>query len=142
MSVLCYLNFDGNASEALAFYQDVFKTKEPEVLTYGAYKNDPNYQAPEEIKDLVMHAEIIIFDSVVMVSDTPKGFGFDFVSGNNFSLAVTSDRKDLLKTSWDLLKVGGKVITDLGEQPFVPYYGYLIDKFGVGWQFISSSQTK
>ena len=138
MPVLCYLNFDENAKDALSFYQHVFKTESPEVLTYGAYKDDPNYQAPDEIKDLIMHAEIKIFDSTVMISDTPKGYETKFSLGNNFSLAVTSKDKDLLQASWDLLKEGGKIITDFGKQPFVAYYGYLVDKFGVCWQFIGT----
>jgi PhnB protein len=108
-------------------------------MTYGDYKEDPNYQAPDHIKHLIMHAEIEIFGSKVMVSDTPKGFDFDFILGNNFSLAVTSKDKEQMKHAWELLKEGGKVFTDLGVQPFVPYYGYLIDKFGVGWQFIYES---
>lgn len=136
MSVLCYLNFSENAKEALAFYQHVFQTKDPYILTYGDYQEDPNYTAPDQIKHLIMHAEIEVFGSKVMVSDTPKGFDFDFVLGNNFSLAVTSKDKDRMRNAWELLKEGGKVITDLGVQPFIPYYGYLIDKFGVGWQFI------
>ena len=136
MSVLCYLNFYENAGEALKFYQKVFQTKDPYILTYGNYKEDPNYKAPEQIKHLIMHAEIVIFGSTVMISDNPRGFGFDFVEGNNFSLAVTSKDKEEMKKSWDLLKEGGKIITDIGPQPFVPYYGYLFDKFGVGWQYI------
>jgi len=118
-------------------HQSVFQTKDPYVMTYGDYKEDPNYQAPDHIKHLIMHTEIEIFGSKVMVSDTPKGFDFDFILGNNFSLAVTSKDKEHMKHAWELLKEGGRVITDLGVQPFVPYYGYLIDKFGVGWQFIS-----
>lgn len=136
MSVLCYLNFSENAKEALLFYQKVFKTKDPYILTYGEYKEDPNYTAPDQIKALIMHAEIEIFGSKVMISDTPQGFGFDFVMGNNFSVAVTSNDKLKIKDAWDLLKEGGRVVTELGVQPFVSYYGYLFDKFGVGWQFI------
>jgi PhnB protein len=139
MSVICYLNFDENAREALSFYQHVFQTKDPHILTYGEYKDDPDYQAPEQIKHLIMHAEMEIFGSKVMFSDTPRGFDFHFIQGNNVSISVLSNDKDKMKTSWDLLKEGGKVITDLSEQPFVSYYGYLVDRLGVYWQFISET---
>jgi PhnB protein len=135
MSTLCYVNFHGNAREAISYYQRIFKGPEPEIMSYGDYV-DPNYQTPEHIKHLVMHAEIIVFGSRIMISDTPEGFGMDLIKGNNFSLAIVSNDIEKLKDAWHQLKVDAKVITEFSPSFFSEGYGYLIDKFDTPWQLI------
>lgn len=136
MPTLCYVNFAGNAREAIAFYHNIFKGFEPKIMTYGDYV-DPNYTAPDHIKHLVMHAEIEVFGSRVMISDTPEGFGFDLKQGNNFALAVVSQDAEAMKRTWGLIREGAQVITDFQPSFFSQGYGYLVDKFGIPWQFIT-----
>ena len=40
-----------------------------------------------------------------------------------------------LQGAYDRLKEGGKVLMELQETFWSKAYGYLVDKFGVGWQF-------
>lgn len=135
MPIVSYLNFDQNAVDAIKYYQEIFETEEPNIMKYGDF-NDPSYDAPEHIRDLVMHCEIKIFGERVMIADTPRGFGMDYISGNNITVAIVSSDIEKLKKAWSRLSKDSKVINPFEKTFFSEGYGFLFDKFGIGWQFI------
>lgn len=130
MAVNTYISFNGNCRQAVSFYADVFQTEPPEFITYGSHEND--FPLPDAVKDLIMHTELNIMDGKVMFSDS-----FDsetFKAGNNISIMIGSDDKEVLKTVFHRLKDGGEVVMPLQETFWSSLYGYVTDKFGIGWQ--------
>ena len=81
-------------------------------MTFGDSPQNPNYQLPEEAKDLVMHTRLSIFGSTVMFSTRP---GSPFTIGNNVTLAVVSSDEDKMRKAFEALKDGGKVTMELQE---------------------------
>jgi PhnB protein len=136
MPIVSYLNFDQNAESAITYYKDVFETEEPEIMRYGDF-NDPSYDAPEHIKDLVMHCEMKILGERVMIADTPRGFGMNHIIGTNVTVALVFPDAAKLKKIFDKLATQGKVISPFEKTFFSEGYGFLFDKFGIGWQFIT-----
>ena len=132
MSVDVYLNFNGNCREAVEFYAEVFKTEKPQIMTFGEAPPNPNYELPEEAKDLVMHTRLNIDGSNVMFSDTFPGM--PFVEGNNVTLAIVNKDIDQIKSLYEGLKEGGKVVMELQETFWSKLYGQVTDKFGIHWQ--------
>ncbi|MFT4414503.1 VOC family protein [Fredinandcohnia humi] len=132
MSVDVYLVFNGNCQEAVEFYTKVFKIETPKIMTFGESPQNPEYQLPEEAKDLVMHARLTIDGSNVMFSDTFPGQ--PFVLGNNVTLALISKNMDDLKSWYEQLKDGGTVGMELQETFWSKLYGQVTDKFGIHWQ--------
>jgi PhnB protein len=132
MSVDVYLNFNGNCREAVEFYAEVFKTEKPQIMTFGEAPPNPNYELPEEAKDLVMHTRLNIDGSNVMFSDTFPGT--PFVEGNNVTLAIVNKDIDQIKSIYEGLKEGGKVVMELQETFWSKLYGQVTDKFGIHWQ--------
>lgn len=132
MAVDVYLNFKGNCRQAVEFYAEVFNTEITQIMTFGEAPQSPDYQLPEEAKDLVMHARLNIDGSRVMFSDTFPGF--PFVEGNNVSLAFVNKDIDLVKNVFEKLKQGGTVSMDLQETFWSKSYGSLKDQFGIEWQ--------
>ncbi|QUW22818.1 VOC family protein [Sporosarcina sp. Marseille-Q4063] len=132
MSVDVYLNFNGNCREAVEFYAEVFGTEKPEIMTFGEAPQHPDYQLPEEAKDLVMHTRLNISGSNVMFSDVFPGN--PFVAGNNISLALVSEDMDEIKSVFSKLSEGGTVRMELQETFWSKSYGSLTDKFGIEWQ--------
>lgn len=130
MAVNAYINFRGNCREALEFYTDVFGAQKPDIMTYG--EQDHAFPITEEAKNLVLHAELNFMGGKVMFSDVMDNM--PFVVGNNICLTVVSDNQQALQTAFAKLKVGGQVIMDLQETFWSGLYGYLIDRFGIGWQ--------
>lgn len=129
-----YINFKGEAKEAIAFYEDVFDTKCQNLMTFGEAPEDPEHPINDEIKDLVMNASIIIEGTYVMISDVPDMFGFEVTEGNNLSLVVSTDDDEKIDRLFKRLSEGGTV-----TMPFlkllVQKYGSLKDQFGIHWMF-------
>ncbi|KMJ57624.1 glyoxalase [Bacillus sp. LL01] len=132
MSVDAYLVFNGNCREAVEFYAKVFQTETPQIMTFGDTPENPEYQLPEEAKELVMHTRLTIDGSNVMFSDTFPGQ--EYIVGNNVTLALVSHNMDDLKSWYEQLKEGGKVDMELQETFWSKLYGQVTDKFGVHWQ--------
>lgn len=132
MSVDVYLNFNGDCREAVEFYAEVFKTEKPQIMTFGEAPPNPNYELPEEAKNLVMHTRLNIDGSYVMFSDTFPGT--PFVEGNNVTLAIVNKDIDQIKSIYAGLKEGGKVVMELQETFWSKLYGQVTDKFGIHWQ--------
>lgn len=133
LSLQVYINFDGNCREAVEYYSKVFKTDKPEIMTFGDAPEDPGFSVPEESKNLVMHTQLIISGDIVMFSDTFPGM--PLVKGNNISLTVVTDDMDEITEAFNQLKAEGKVEMELQETFWSKYYGSLVDKYGITWQF-------
>lgn len=132
MAVNAYLNFNGNALEAVDFYADAFQTEKQKVMRFGDMPADPDFPLTEGSKQRVMHTFLNIAGSQVMFSDYPEGM--PFTVGNNVSLVVGFKDQEALKAAFEKLKVGGEIRMELQETFWSKCYGYAIDKFGVGWQ--------
>lgn len=137
-----YLNFDGQGQEAAHFYTNVLDAELAGLMTYGeASANDPEGM-PEEAKDLVMNAQIILKNGdPLMISDVPPGMGMSFRRGNNVSLTLTLDDEEEARTIFGKLAEGGMVSMDLQETFWSPLYGNCTDRFGIEWQISVEMKT-
>jgi PhnB protein len=121
-----YLNFHGNAREAMEFYRDVFGG-ELTINTYGDFGNPDESQA-----DKVMHSHLktsMGFD--LMGADVPGGEGEAKVSGMN--IVVSGDEEDELRGYWEKLSEGATISMALEKQMWGDIYGDLTDRFGTPW---------
>lgn len=138
MSLQAYINFNGNCREAVEFYSDVFGTEKPEIMSYKDAPADSDFPLTEETKDLVLHTSLDIEGGTVMFSDVPPDM--PLVTGNNISLVIVSKDMDRIRSLFNKLKDGGTVGMDLQETFWSRSYGFVTDKFGVGWQFDHDSE--
>jgi Uncharacterized protein conserved in bacteria len=139
MAMQVYINFNGNCREAVEYYSGVFGTEKPKIMLFGDVPPDPGFPLSEETKNLVMHTELNIKGTKVMFSDVPPGR--TLVIGNNISLVILGNDSDELKSLFNKLKDGGKVIMELQETFWSKLYGYLTDKYGISWQISMESAT-
>ena len=121
-----YLNFSGNARQALEFYEGVFGGTAV-VSTYGEY-GDPG--APEAGK--VMHGQLETSSGfTLMAADNPPGMERD--AGNNISVSLSGDDVDELRGYWAKLSDGGTVSVPLEKQMWGDEFGMCLDRFGIPW---------
>lgn len=135
MAIVPYLIFDGNAHQAIEYYAEVFQVEKPEIITYGSMPLDPDYEFPEEAKNLVMHAELNIKDSKIMFSDSFSGSPIQFLHGNNVELTFIDNDAEYIRQVFERLSKDGKVTMDIQETFWSKLYGALVDKLGMSWQF-------
>ena len=122
-----YLNFDGQARQAMEFYKAVFGG----TLTMSTFKEAGMKVDPAD-SDRIMHAALIADNGItLMASDTPKGW--DCNRGNNVSNSLSGENDSELRGYWDRLSQGATVTMPLAAAPWGDTFGMLDDKFGIRW---------
>lgn len=132
MAIGVYLNFNGNATEALDFYQSIFGGKVYK-MTFDEMPPDENFVIPDDKKDHIMHASITVGDTSINMSDILPGMGPDLVVGNNVQVMFSTDDYDQAKRIYDALIDKGQVIMPFSETFWSKGYGLLVDRFGIQW---------
>ena len=132
MSVLNpYLNFRGQAKEALEFYHAVFGGE----LTVSSFAELGMDDVPEAERGLVMHGQLETpAGFTLMASDVPSHM--DYAAGTNqfsISLSGPSDDDAELRGYWQKLGEGATIVEPLATAPWGASFGMLTDQFGVNW---------
>jgi PhnB protein len=131
MQVQPYLFFEGRAEEAIEFYRRAIGAKPGMMMRYkDSPEAPPPGRVPPGSDNKIMHAEMQIGDTLVMVSD---GMVSGKPSFKGFSLAIDAPDVATLDKQFAALSEGGKVEMPLGKTFWSPRFGMLTDKFGVGW---------
>lgn len=122
-----YLNFDGNAKDAMEFYKDALGGE----LTLSTFAQGGMPHEPEQAGK-IMHAQLVAENGItLMASDLPKGW--PFTPGNNVSISLSGDDDAQLRGYWDKLSAGATVGQPLMAAPWGDTFGMLTDKFGIRW---------
>ncbi|WP_155373447.1 VOC family protein [Catellatospora vulcania] len=121
-----YISFNGNAREAMEFYQGILGGN----LTMSTFGEFGDKDAP--YADQIMHA-MLESDAgyTLMASDTPPGMAYH--PGDNITVSLSGDDGDLLRGYWEKLTEGGAVGVPLEKQMWGDEFGALKDRFGVNW---------
>jgi len=132
-----YLDFDGNAEEALNFYKSVFGGEFTALMRYkdvsGAEACEGMKLADDEL-ERIMHVSLPIGNSsVLMASDVVESTGQKRVVGTNFSISINADSKEEAEKLYNGLAVEGTVTMPLADAFWGAYFGMLTDKFDVQW---------
>lgn len=135
MAMDIYMYFEGNDSEAVDFYSEVFETEKNEIMTYGDLPSDPNFEMRENQKKLILNTDLIINGTKVMFSDVFSGNDrTPFIKGNSITLVINNDNKDYIENLFNKLKEGGKVEMELEETFWSKMFGSVCDRFGNTWE--------
>lgn len=134
MGIIVYLNFKGYCREAMEYYKHVLDGKNMKIMTYGDMPPEEGFILDENTRELVVHGDLEVLGTNIMFSDTLAHQ--DLTVGNNIHLNISLNDVDKLKSIFKKMKVDGQVITEFGATFWTKAYGYLIDKYGVGWMSI------
>jgi PhnB protein len=128
-----YINFDGDARQALEFYKDVFGG-ELILNKFGQYGGDG------ADAEKIMHGQLETPSGyTVMAADTPPDWQLD--PGNNITISLSGDDGDELRGYWEKLSDGGTVAVPLEKQMWGDEFGQCVDKFGISW-LVNINQPK
>ncbi len=124
-----YLNFRGDAREAMGFNQAVLGG-DLDLNTFDEF----GMEVSEEEKQHVMHSQLTVSDTVVLMgADVPSQWPYQKPAGVPICLSGTDEAT--LRGWWDGLSDGGTVDVPLEKAPWGDVYGQLTDKFGIEWMF-------
>ncbi len=139
MSLHAYINFQGQAKDAMYFYADVLSTDPPNIMYYKELPENPDYPVPKECQDWVMHGSIIYNEQLIMFSDLLPHIKYQ--TSNAISLLIDLDDEIALKALYDKFSDGATISTPFAKTFWAKGFGSLVDKFGIEWQF-NCSQTE
>jgi PhnB protein len=133
-----YLMMNGNAKEAIQFYEKALDAKVLFNQTFGEMPENPEFPLPEDAKERVAHAMLKVGETDLMFSDIFPGQPHQ--SGNQVTICISTNDLEKSKQMYESLQQGGQVNMPLQETHFSPAYGIVTDKFGVTFQIYTESQ--
>jgi len=136
-AIVPYLNFNGNATEALAFYSNAFNGTIVHQQTFG----ESPMPIDEDWKNKIMHAFFKAGDLSIMVSDSRKN-DENFTSGTNLSLSLNFTEEAEIDRVFSALSEAAKITMPLDKTFWGAKFGMLTDKFGVNWMFNHDYEQK
>ena len=120
-----YLNFNGNARQALEFYTTVFGGE----LTLSTFADFGNQGSPDA--DRIMHGQLeTAAGYTIMAADVTSEMPYEPPAGFAMSL---SGGDDALHGYWEKLSASGAVTMPLAKQVWGDEFGMCTDRFGVPW---------
>ncbi|WP_078410128.1 VOC family protein [Priestia abyssalis] len=121
-----FLMFQGNAEEAMNYYTSLIKDSEIiNIVRYGA--NEPGEEGS------VMQAAFSLKGQEFMCIDSNVKHEFTFTP--SFSIFITCDTEEEIDNLYENLSKGGQALMPLGDYSFSKKFGWIVDQFGVSWQF-------
>lgn len=132
---------DGNAREAIPFYEKVLGAQVVHVQTYG----EMPMPCPDGLKERVANAILRIGENELRLFDAPnqphsagdrdsnheQDLHFDPGMKSVVTLNLSIRDVEQTKRIFGALEDGGEVIAPLERVPFSPAFGTVMDKFGV-----------
>lgn len=127
-----YLRTNGDGKEAVRFYEEALGAEVLNFQTYEDLPENPEFTIPEEVKSLLLHAQLKVGNTYLMVSDNYPGEPYQI--GTQLDVALLLNDVEKSKAAFEKLKDGGEVIMPLQETPWSASYGQVKDKYSVTWQ--------
>jgi PhnB protein len=120
-----YLNFNGNARQALEFYATVFGGN----LTFSTFADFGRTDSPDA--DKIMHGQLDTEAGyTIMAADIPSEIEAHPMAG--FSVSLSGD-DGALRGYWEKLSASGSTTMPLQKQVWGDEFGMCVDGFGVSW---------
>ncbi|WP_375493045.1 VOC family protein [uncultured Jatrophihabitans sp.] len=121
-----YLNFRGQAREAMDFYRSVFGG-EVTRMTF----TEGGMPVGDDEQNNVMHSQLDVDGLTLMCADLPSSIPGEYAS--NGTISLSGDDETTLRGYWDKLADGATVGQPLEKAPWGDTFGMLTDRFGVSW---------
>lgn len=138
MKLIPYLVMNGNAKEAIQFYEQALKAQVLGIVTFGDMPENPEYPLPAEAKERVAHATLKVGEAELMFSDTFPGQPHQ--SGNQVTICISTNDLEQSKQVYESLQQEGQVNMPLQETSFSPAYAIVTDKYGVTFQIYTEQK--
>ena len=124
LSMSPYIVFNGEAREALTFYQSVFGG-DLHTTTFS------EFGGPAGSEQEIMHGQLTTSSFVLMASDNPEKTSPR--GPDNVTICLWGDDVDTGRAWFASLAEGAQVNMDFAEQIWGDWYGDVTDRFGVSW---------
>ena len=133
-----YLHFDGCTEEAIEYYKRALGAEVKMLLRFKESPEPPPAMPPGS-ENKIMHAQLSIGQSIVMMSDGRCGGKATF---QGFTLTIMAATEAEASKYFGALADGGTVQMPLTKTFFSPSFGMVADRFGVSWMVLVQAQPQ
>ena len=119
--LVTHIYFNGQCKEAIELYAKAFNATIKLIIQNPQHSN------------LVIHAEMLIQDQLLMLNDFGDNDGYSKSGG--YQLTVRFTNEDDLKNTYSILKEGSTTILPLSSTDYSVCVVRFVDKFDVRWGF-------
>lgn len=128
-----WINFNGNAEEAFAFYKSVFGGEFTKVVRFKDVAT-AEYPVSEKEAEKIMYIALPIGpDCLLIANDVPEILGRVNERENRSKILVRTESKEEVDRLLNRLSVDGEVEGTAGDSPWGSYAGMFRDKYGIEW---------
>lgn len=128
-----WINFNGNAEEALTFYKSVFGGEFLKVVRFKDIATEEFPVAEKEENKIMYIALPIGKNTLLIANDVPEVLGRVNERENRSKILVRTDSKEEADRLFDGLSNGAEVEGPMGDSPWGSYAGMFRDKYGIEW---------
>jgi PhnB protein len=128
-----WINFNGNAEEAFAFYKSVFGGEFTKVVRFKDLASAEFQPAEKEANKLMYIALPIGKSNLLIANDVPEMMGRVSENENRSKILISTESKEEADRLFTGLSAGGSVEGPMGDSPWGSYAGMFRDKYGIEW---------
>ena len=128
-----WINFNGNAFEALTFYKSVFGGEFKKIVRFKDLAS-AEFPVPENEAEKIMYISLPIGNgSVLIANDVPGFMGPVNEQENRSKILINTGSKEEAEKLFNGLSIGGEIEGPMGDSPWGSYTGMFRDKYGIEW---------
>lgn len=128
-----WINFNGNAEEALTFYKSVFGGEFTKIVRFKDLAS-AEFQVPAAEENKIMYIALPIGNGSVLIgNDVPEFMGKVSENENRSKILINTENKEEAEKIFNGLSAGGTVEGPMGDSPWGSYAGMFRDKYGIEW---------
>ncbi|MBP9669806.1 VOC family protein [Candidatus Woesebacteria bacterium] len=128
-----WINFNGNAEEAFAFYKSVCGGEFTKIVRFKDIAT-AEFPVPEKEENKIMYIALPIGkDNLLIANDVPEIMGKVSERENRSKILVRVESKEEADKLFAGLSDGGEVEGPMGDSPWGSYAGMFRDKYGIEW---------
>jgi len=128
-----WINFNGNAEEALTFYKSVFGGEFTKIIRFKDIAGPEFPVSDDDAEKIMLIALPIGTENVLIANDVPSILGRVNEQENRSKILVSVESKEEADAIFTGLSAGGQVEAPIGESPWGTYFGMFRDKYGIEW---------
>ena len=128
MKINPYLMFNGDCDAALKFYEQTLGAKIESKVTFAGSPAEKH--VPAGWGDKVLHARLMVGDTVVMASDSPPE---QYEKPGGFSISISISDKEKGERVFNALAENGATIMPFQQTFWAGGFGMCVDRFGTPW---------
>jgi len=134
-----WINFNGNAEEALTFYKSVFGGEFAKIIRLKNLASPEFPVSDIDAEKIMLIALPIGKNNMLLANDVPSFMGKVNENENRSKISVSTESKKEADTIFNGLSAGGQVEVPIGDSAWGTYFGMFRDKYGIEWTVEFSS---